>query len=243
MRNPRAVWLSKRPMSGTDGSFGAPPSLPAAPAEVDQALLALPAPPRARRLAAMASMAAAVAAAIGLMVELRYDVSYSFASDQAIDLGSVTALDLSELEPNVYVRVRGTPMLSRLVRYEKALSGASYAVFPLAGQRQVFVQMPAAAIDDPMRAAPGEFSGRLMTFGQLGGRFRAVRDFLARELGMPVTAESFVVLTEEPPSAYGWSTFVLALCLAIVALMSGLMLRWFRPLPEARATDPRTAAG
>jgi len=233
-------------MSGTNGSFGAPPSMPATSAEgaeVDQALLALPAPPRARRLAAMASMAAAVAAALGLIAELRYDVTYSFAEDQAVDLGSATALDLSELEPNAYVRVRGTPMLSRMVRYERALSGASYAVFPLAGQRQVFVQMPAAAIDDPVRAAPGEFSGRLMTFGQLGGRFRAVRTYLARELGMPVTAESFVVLTEEPPSAYGWSTFVVALCLAIIALMSGLMLRWFRPLQEGRELGTKTAAG
>lgn len=218
-------------MSGTNGSVGTQPSLPAAAAEqVDEALLALPAPPRGRRFAAIAAMAAAVAAALGMIAELRYDVSYSFSDDQAVDLGSVTALDLSELEPNVYVRVRGTPMLSRMVRYERALSGVSFAVFPLAGQRQVFVQMPSAAIDDPVRAAPGEFSGRLMTFGELGGRFRAVRTFLARELGMPVSAESFVVLTEEPPSAYGWATGVVALCLAIIALMSALMLRWFRPL-------------
>ena len=226
--------LSKLVMSGTNGSFGAPPSLPATgperPAEVDETLLALPAPPRGRRLAAMASMAAAVAAALGLIAELRHDVSYSFASDQAVDLGSVTGLDLSALEPNVYVRVRGTPMLSRMVRYERELSGVSYAVFPLAGQRQVFVQMPASAIDDPVRVAPGEFSGRLMTFGQLGGRFRAVRTYLARQLAMPVTAESFVVLAEEPPSAYGWAVGVAALCLAIIALMSALMLRWFRPL-------------
>jgi hypothetical protein len=221
-------------MSGTNGSIGAPPGVPATgeqhPAEVDETLLALPAPPRGRRLAAMASMAAAVAAALGMIAELRHDVSYSFASDQAVDLGSVTRLELSELDPNVYVRVRGTPMLSRMVRYERELSGVSYAVFPLAGQRQVFVQMPASAIDDPGRAAPGEFSGRLMTFGQLGGRFRAVRTYLGRELGMPVTAESFVVLTEEPPSSYGWAVFVSGLCLAIIALMATLMLRWFRPL-------------
>jgi hypothetical protein len=81
-----------------------------------------------------------------------------------------------------------------------------------------------------------------MTFGQLGGRFRAVRSYLARELGMPVTAESFVVLTEEPPSAYGWSTFVVGLCLAIIALMSGLMLRWFRPLHPKPEPVSQTAA-
>jgi hypothetical protein len=215
--------------------MGAQSSLPAAPdrSAVDEQLLALPAPPRGRRLVAMACMAATVAAALGLLAQLRLDVAYFLSSDRALDLGNVTSVDLSELGSNVYVRVRGTPMLSRMVRYERALSGVGYAVFPLAGQRQVFVQVPDAAVDDPTRAAQGEFSGRLMTFGELGGRFRAVRQYFAGDLGLPVTAESFVVLAEEPPSAYSWTLGLAALCLAIIALLCALMLRWFRPLRPA----------
>lgn len=228
-------------MSGTNGTLGAPPpaSLPAAPdrSAVDEQLLALPAPPRGRRLIAMSCMAATVAAALGLVAQLRLDIQYFLSSERAVDLGNVNSLDLSVLEPNVYVRVRGTPMLSRMVHYERALSGVSYAVFPLAGQRQVFVQVPDAAVDDPTRAAQGEFSGRLMTFGQLGGRFGAVRQYFAHDLGLPVTAESFVVLAEEPPSAYGWAVGLAALCLAVIALLSALMLRWFRPLKPVTAND------
>jgi hypothetical protein len=117
-----------------------------------------------------------------------------------------------------------------MVRFERALSGQSYAVFPLAGQRQVFVQVPIEALADPARAAQGEFHGRLMTFGQLGSRFRAVREYLARELELPVTSESFVVLAEEPPASYGWALGLCTLCVGIMGLTSLLMFRWFRAL-------------
>lgn len=212
------------------------------PDAADPELLGLPAPPQDRRLLAIASMSAVVLAALSLLAHIREDVAYRFASDRAEDLGQVTAIDLAALGSNRYVRVRGTPMLSRMVRFERALSGRRYAVFPLAGQRHVFVQLPLEALEDPARTAQGEFRGRLLTFGELGGRFRAVRDYLRRDLDMPVTAESFVLLAEEPPSAYGWAVGLAALCVAIIALMAFLLLRWFRPLAtEAPAPASITA--
>ena len=213
-------------------------ALPAAEA-VDEELVALPGPPRGRRLLSMAAMAAVVIAAMGLLVHLREDVAYSFAGARTADLGDVNAVELADLETNRYVRVRGTPMFSRMVRFDRAISGRQYAVFPLAGQRQIFVQVPVEALQDPARAAQGEFSGRLLTFGQLGGRFRVVREYLSRDLGMPVTAESFVVLAEEPPSSYGWALGMSALCLAIIALTSWLLLRWFKPIATASRAPAR----
>jgi hypothetical protein len=138
--------------------------------EVDAELLALPAPPRGQRLWAMGLMAAVVAAALGLLASLGADVAYRFAPGRAQDLGSATGLDLSALQTNAYVRVRGTPMLSSSVRFERGFSGREYAVFALAGQHQVFVQVPVEALSDPTRVAQGEWSGRLMSFGELGQR-------------------------------------------------------------------------
>jgi hypothetical protein len=209
--------------------------------ELDQELMALPAPPRGRRLLSIASLLAVIVAALALLVHLRRDVAYTFSSEKAVDLGEVNAIELSELTPNRYVRVRGTPMLSRMVRFERALSGQAYAVFPVAGQRQIFVQVPIEALSDPARLGKGEWSGRLATFGQLGTRFRSVRDYLQGSLELPVTGESFVVLAEEPPSAYGWSLALSALCLAIIALTLGLLWRWFKPL-GAEAREPARAA-
>lgn len=199
--------------------------------EVDAELLALPAPPRGQRMLAMGLMAAVVAAALGLLASLGADVAYRFSADRAQDLGAAVGLDLSLLETNAYVRVRGTPMLSSSVRFERPFSGTEYAVFALAGQHQVFVQVPVDALSDPARVAQGEWSGRLMSFGELGARYRTVRTFLGERMGLPVTAESFVVLAEEAPRTYDWALGLSALCLSIVALMVWLLLRWFRPLP------------
>jgi len=90
------------------------------------------------------------------------------------------------------------------------------------------VQVPLEALRDPARIGQGAWSGRLLTFGRLGGRFFGVREYLARSMGMPVTAESFVVLAEEPPAAYGWALALSGLCLAMIVLTGLLMLRWFR---------------
>ncbi|MFI5307950.1 MAG: hypothetical protein ACHQ53_11380 [Polyangiales bacterium] len=197
---------------------------------VDPELLALPAPPQGQRLLSLGLLCSVVVAGAALLLHLRADVSYGFAADRVVDIGEATSARLAELPANSYVRVRGAPMLSHMVRYQRALSGQVYAVFPLAGQRQIFVQIPIEALRDPMRTAQGEFSGRLMSFGQLGGRLRAVREYLATELSLPVTAESWVVLAEEPPSAYGWALLLSAVCLAIVVLAAGLIARWFRPV-------------
>jgi hypothetical protein len=195
---------------------------------VDPELLALPAPPRGRRTLSMALLCAVAIGAAALVLHLRADVAYSFASSTVSDLGEATHAKLAELVPNSYVRVSGTPMLSRMVRFERGLFGDGYAIFPLAGQHQIYVQVPLAALRDPARVAQGEWSGRLLTFGQLGGRLRAVRQYLASEMGMPVTAESYVVLAEEAPAAYGWSIALCALGLAIMGVSVTLLARWFR---------------
>lgn len=200
---------------------------------VDPELLALPAPPHARRWLSLALLLAVVVAAGALLLQLRADLSYALASGRESDIGDAAKLELATLVPNSYVRVRGTPMLSRMVRYERALSGEAFAVFPLAGQRQIFVQVPLAALQDPARTSQGEFRGRLQTFGQLGGRLRPVRNYLARTMRLPVTGESFVVLAEESPGAYGWAVALCALCTAIMALALGLIVRWFKPLARS----------
>jgi hypothetical protein len=70
----------------------------------------------------------------------------------------------------------------------------------------------------------------MVTFGELGGRFRVIREFLASRMGLPVNAETFLVVADDPPSGHVWSLFFGAFCLAIVALNVWLFSRWFRPI-------------
>jgi hypothetical protein len=223
---------------------GASPFDPAPPrddAELDPELLALPAPPKGRRLWAMTLMAAVVALALGLASSLRSDMAYALLPDRAQLLGEAVRLNPAELPSNAYVVVRGTPMLSGMVRFEAGWFGAEYVVFPLAGQRNVFVQVPADSLRDPRTSANTEFAGRIVTFGELGGRFRVVREFLAQRLALPVTSETYLVVAEDLPRSHAWSLFFGAFCLAIVGLNVWLFSRWFRPIRRT-APQPLPAA-
>jgi hypothetical protein len=221
------------------------PQLPAletkTKAELDPELLALPAPPRGRRLLAMVLMAAVVGLALGLVSSVRSDIAYALLPDRAEVLGDAIRLEPGALPSNAYVVVRGRPMLSGMVRFDSGLLGLEYVVFPLAGQRNVFVQVRADSLRDPRTAASTEFAGRMVTFGELGGRFRVVREFLAQRMGMPVNAETFLVVADDPPRSHAWSLFFGAFCLAVVGVNVWLFSRWFRPIRGAARSQTSAA--
>lgn len=224
---------------------GVGPGIPhggaAAVDEIDPELVALAAPPRGRRIVAMTLMAGVVVASAALLLSLRADIAYFFASPEAADVGEALRVDPAALTPNTFVRVRGTPMAAATVRYGRVLSSTTYAVFPLAGQRTIFVQLAADDAAQSRALARGEFSGRLVTFGQLGGRFSAVKEYLREKMGEPVSSESFLLLADESPGSYGWSLGLGALALLFIVVNVALLLRWFRPLPSALpgAAGPR----
>lgn len=204
-----------------------PPSAGSAD-EVDPELLALPAPPEGRRIATMSVMALAVVVALGLTSALRHDVAYFFSNATVTEVGDAARLAPATLSSNSFVEVEGTAMASQVVRYRRLLSGETFVVFPLAGQRTVFVHMP----ESEMSAPRASYSGRLVTFGEMGGRLDGVRGFFARELGAPVTTESYVLLVDESPQTAWWALALSVFCVLFVLVDLWLLVRWFRPLPR-----------
>ena len=176
----------------------------------------------------LTALKAAVAAAIALLTSLRTDLAYFAHGSQPVALGEATELDAAALSSNTYVSVSGSPMASRTIQYSR-LFGGTYSVFPLAGQRRVFVQV---ASDDQVRARQAsrrDFSGRLVTMADLGGRFASVRQHY-ETIGVPVTGETFVLLADEPPGSYGWAVGLALLCLLFGLINLLLLMRWFRPI-------------
>ncbi len=205
------------------------PSPRRAAEELDPELVALPLPPRGRRFTTLAVMALAVAVALGLVSTLRHDIAYFFASSAPAHLGEASDVVPATLVSNSFAEVRGTPVLSQAVRYRRLLRGERFIVFPLAGQRTIFVHMPESALDAPR----GSYAGRLVTFGQMGRRLEGVRGFFEEAMGAPVTSESYVLFVDESPRSEGWALALAGLCLLFIALDVWLLLRWFRPLPRA----------
>ena len=193
----------------------------------------MPAPPEGRRLATMAVMALAVLVAIGMTSALRHDVSYFFSSAAVTQVGDAAHLAPATLSSNTFVQVDGTPMASQVVRYRRLLSGETFVVFPLAGQRTVFVHMPESEMSEP-RAS---YSGRLVTFGEMGGRLDGVRTFFSGELGAPVTTESYVLLVDETPQSSWWALALTLFCALFVLVDVWLLVRWFRPLPAEASSS------
>jgi len=231
-RTPRADGDPLAPSGG--GRAAPPPGAPdAAGRDVDPELLALPAPPAGRRIATVTLMALVGALAVVLLVQLAPDVRYFFAgTDAPVDLGPAIALDPATLPVGAHVRVQGMPMASTEVPFSRPFGGGRYVAFPLAGQRDLLVQArrdqgnPNA---DP--AARRDWSGRLVTFATLGGRYRAVRERF-EAMGLPVTPETFLLLADQPPSAAAPRVALAAFCLLVLALDALLLLRWFRPLRQ-----------
>jgi hypothetical protein len=208
-----------------------PNGSPAVEAEpLDPELLAINAPPQAQRVAALTIMAAAVVAVMALLIGLRGEIAYAVSTTQPVDLGSIRSVHPSELSSNSYVRIAGTPTIGHSVGYARGF-GTRYRVFPLAGQRTIYVQVQDTGGESFVRS---EFIGRLVTFDDLGGRYAELARTMARDAGLPVTSESFVLLAGEPPASYTWTLFVALICVAFVLLDVYFIVRWFRPLKWAQ---------
>lgn len=176
-------------------------------------------------------MALVAFASLALLFGVRSDVAYFFTPDTATQLGDVLRVDPEVLEANRFVRLEGTPMAAHTVHYRRVLGGGEYVVFPLAGQRNVYVHV---RVNDPEEAralSRREFSGRLVTFDQVGGRLSAVRGYMVERLNLPVSGESFVLLADEPPSRSLWAIGVAVLCAIFLVVNAWLGMRFFRRLP------------
>ena len=204
---------------------------------LDPELSALPPPPAGRRFLTGASMLAVIFASLAMIAFLRADIRYFFAPDEAASLGVVTALDPARAEPNQHVQIQGLPMRANTVRYKRLVSSDTYEVFPLAGQRVVFVQTVAGATE-PSGAAPGTYSGRLVTFGMAGSRYTEVRSELER-LGMRVSDESFLLLADQAPRDYAWAP-LLALLFAVFFVVNVVWFAYsFVPLSRLKPAGAR----
>lgn len=193
--------------------------------ELDPELLALKAPPQTQRVITLTIMAAAVVAAMAMVLALRLDLAYSLASNQVADLGDVQSLSPSELTGNTYVRLSGIPSIASSVGFSK-IRGERYRVFPLAGQRTIYVQVRDDGGENFVRT---EFKGRLVTFGELGGRYAGVAEVMRAE-GLPVSSDSFLLLADEAPRNYAWTWLIAVLCVSFVILDAFFIVRWFRPV-------------
>lgn len=176
-------------------------------------------------------MAFTAACALLLAFLLRLDVAYAFTPAGASAVGDVLSADRAALPTNRLVRIEGAPMASNAVFFRRALGGGEYVTFSLAGQRDVWVQVPVEEGERMRALSQHSFEGRLVRVGDLGGRFDAVSAYLSGTLHQPIDDSAYLLLAGERPSNAWWAIALVALVLSFVAIDAYLLVRWFRPLP------------
>jgi len=198
---------------------------------LDPELLALAPPLSIRRSLTLLVMAFTATCALLLALMLRLDVAYLFTPSAAANVGDVLSADRSSLPSNRLVRIDGAPMASNAVYYQRAFGSREYVAFSLAGQRDVWVQVP---VEDGAELAAFDrrsFEGRLVRVGDLGGRFDAVSGYLAQTLHQPIDESAYILLADERPQSAFWALALVALVLSFVVIDAVLLVRWFKPLP------------
>jgi hypothetical protein len=206
---------------------GAPSS--GASDEVDPELLALPDPPRRERTWTLLVLAVTAVVSIAMALALRPDASYAFASAVPMDLGELRDVSPGSLADNRFVSARAMLGAAGAVRFERPFESDSYRLSPVAGRRDVWVEVRVPEGEETSRyVPPAQFRGRLVRFDAGGLRNRGLRGVIERATGEPVPAAAWLLVDGVTPGGAGWAVGLAALFVAFAAWNLGAMAKLVR---------------
>ena len=135
--------------------------------ELDPELLALPDPPRRERTLTVVVLAVAAVLSLAMVFALRHDVAYAVGGSTAADLGDLHAATGATLAgfDNRYVRADSLLGAAGGIRYERPFVDDTFRTLPVAGRRDVWVdvRVPAGHRDtkDLARLQPARLPGQV----------------------------------------------------------------------------------
>jgi hypothetical protein len=175
--------------------------------ELDPELLAMPGPPRQRRTLTLAVLAMAAVAAFAMVFALRYDVAYALAGTVEANVGDLRTAGFDTLASHENRLVRAEAMLGAAggIRYERLLSEDTFRAVPVAGRRDVWVEMRLPAGQESGRwEPPRAFSGRLMRFETAGPRHSGLAGAIERTTQEAVPRGAWLLVDGEAPAYERW---------------------------------------
>jgi hypothetical protein len=212
-----------------------PPSLPT-PALLtseaeDPELLALPDPPRRERTFTVALLAVTAIASCAMSLALRGDVGYAFSAPASMDLGELRDVRVAAALDNRYVRGHGGLGAVGAIRFERPFEGDTYRVSPVAGRRDLWVEVRVPAGEEGGRyVPPSSFAGRLVSFDDAGPRHRGLARAIEDATGEAVLPGARVLVDGEAPSRARWTVALAAVFLAFAVWNALAIARLLRPL-------------
>jgi len=175
--------------------------------ELDLELVALPDPPRRERTLSLLALALAVTSALAIAFALRHDVAYACAGGAASGVGDLRTVRAGALAPYENRRVHAEAMLGLAggIRYERLFSEDTFRALPIAGRRDIWVEVRVPAGEESGRwQPPRSFTGRLVRFDAAGLRHRGLASAIegANEERLPSGA--WLLVDGEEPAGARW---------------------------------------
>jgi hypothetical protein len=186
--------------------------------ELDPELLALPDPPQKARILTLVVLLLASLAALAMAVALRSDVAYAFRGASSVDLGDLRTVTDTTLvaSENRYVRAEALLGVAGGIRYERPFVDDTFRTVPVAGRRDLWVDVRVPAGQENGRwEPPRSFAGRLVRLGAAGPRHRGLEGALKGAAGASEMA--WLIVDGEQPDSARWSVVLAALFLGFAA--------------------------
>ena len=130
------------------------------------------------------------------------------------DLGDLRTASAASLgaHANESVRAQGMLGAAGAIRYEHPFEADSYRVSPVAGRRDVWVEVRVPAGTENARyVPPASFSGRLVPLDAGGPRHRGLARSVAEATGEVAPAGAWLVVDGETPRNARWAVALLVL--------------------------------
>ncbi len=210
------------PLEPPPSSALAPP-VPAGEGE-DPELLALPNPPRRERTLTLLVLLATALASLVMALTLTGDVSYALSSKVAVDLGELGDARPDATLENRFVRGHGTLGAGGAIRFERPLTSGSFRLSPVAGRRDLWVEVRVPEGEENGRyLPPSSFAGRLVRFDAAGPRHRGLARAIEDATGQSVPPGAQLLADGEAPAG-SWATLALAAMFLAFAAWNGLAM-------------------
>jgi hypothetical protein len=175
--------------------------------ELDPELIALPDPPRRERTLTLLVFAVAAASALAMAFALRHDVAYAFARGAAVGLGDLRNVSAGGLASLENTRVHADAMLGAAggIRYERSFSEETFRAVPVAGRRDIWVEVRVPAGQESGRwQPPRSFTGRLERFDAAGPRHRGLARAIEEADHERLPSGAWLLVDREEPADARW---------------------------------------
>jgi hypothetical protein len=210
-----------------------PPSLPTpailGPDVEDPELLALPDPPRRERTFTVLLLALTVVVSCAMSLGLRGDLAYALSPEAAMDVGDLREVKVDATLDNHFVHARGALGAVGAIRFERPFEADTYRISPVAGRRDLWVEVRVPAGEEGGRyVPPNTFGGRWVAFDEAGPRHRGLASAIESATGEAVPPGARVLVDGEAPARARWAVALAAMFLGFAAWNGLAIVRLLR---------------